>query len=785
MSGLSGQSRGFEIKPAAGQDGGLVSVNPGENLALRFIVTNTSARKLALKADYTTPQDWQVLTVDTVYTIESGRFELGFLTLFIPLSAKAGTFTVTYRVYDVADLSSLKTLSFDVTVESQAAIRVRQTESPQYAIGGDKYTAAFMVKNSGNVDLRVGVEVESGNSWSWKLVTPDGSDELFIRVGESSECFIEVQTSNTINKVLTHQLEIRFAAYGHRDIDKTVYSFTQVVPRISGDTDIYHELPIVLTEEITWQDDTAGLLYNLLKVEAKGTIDEKGFHNVDLLLQKKTDFKFDPATDVVLDSDVHDDILVNRLDVYRLGYVNDYIDVLLGDAGYGLSPVLEIYRYGRGLRLAGMLDSFRIGGFAHQPLYGTQHSGYYGGFLRFTLRDDAYIDNARYKAQSSVYYNEAGGMRFGLHQIFNPLKILRFEGDAGVALDGPQGPLWAGLFKSSGNFEHIVYNLTAKYSMPGFPGPIRDTLAVFGNLQYRFLENRARASLGYLYEDRNLERDTSLASAGFEQKFEAAGAYLFLPSKLDLVLSYKYRDRYDQLPVPGFDEDIHNVVIRTKMPIEDTKLRFTTDYTFTLDNLSGGLSFFHKHQLGANQPLSNNVQMDVQLFAEIMNDTEHEDYGQVGWQVSTGITFDSMLASVDFKNNYFVRGGDLDWITFAILANAVYAFSENDKLTGNMSINIKNVYGEFNRVFALQLFYVHTFDVPLSRKTTVGILRGTIIDNDTGEPLENVIVRTSGKVSVTTVKDNLCFLHLCPMSMKLISNVIPSARDGSRWPSCL
>ena len=87
------------------------------------------------------------------------------------------------------------------------------------------------------------------------------------------------------------------------------------------------------------------------ELAGRGTLDEQGTKQIDFLFRGP---------------DLEEISFLGERDDYRLSYETEKYDVHLGDRGYSLSPLTELYRYGRGAEGRLNLGRFALGAYREE-----------------------------------------------------------------------------------------------------------------------------------------------------------------------------------------------------------------------------------------------------------------------------------------------------------------------------------------------------------------------------------------------------------------------------------
>jgi hypothetical protein len=129
-----------------------VDAAPGASVTIAFGVRNPSSAPAPAAA--AVPRGWPLVSPDADAPVASGASAVRLLATVVPRGAAAGRYVLRYRAGSFAD-------SAIVAVGERRAIDVAVEEAPRFAVAGGEYAAVFRVTNRGNGRAAVRVSAES------------------------------------------------------------------------------------------------------------------------------------------------------------------------------------------------------------------------------------------------------------------------------------------------------------------------------------------------------------------------------------------------------------------------------------------------------------------------------------------------------------------------------------------------------------------------------------------------------------------------------------------------
>jgi len=336
------EGSGVQVRPTGT---GIVETKPREVVTVAVRVTNVGREKAKFLGRVNLPRDWKLVTEDFPFEIAAGESDVRLVSFFAPRVALCGKYRIVYSVTDAAIPSVSDTCTITVIVVPVAKLEATLLRVPQYVIAGEDYQASFFIVNQGNSPSMVAVKVESSDDFPAEV----DAENIELGAGESRRVTVTVRSDPEVRRSVRHRLKLTASASELKDqeVSASARSFAEVIPRIAGIEDPFHRLPVKVRFRSVMERNGETEQGFQAEISGSGTLDEQGTKQLDFLFRGP---------------DIWQRSVFGERDEYRLAYQTEKYGVRLGDHYYSLSPLTELYRYGRGAEGRLNLGSFTLGG---------------------------------------------------------------------------------------------------------------------------------------------------------------------------------------------------------------------------------------------------------------------------------------------------------------------------------------------------------------------------------------------------------------------------------------
>ena len=303
------------------------------------------------------------------------------------------------------------------------------------------------------------------------------------------------------------------------------------------------------------------------------------------------------------------------------------------------------------------------------------------------------------------------------------------------------------------------YRLEYIYAEPDFPGYYQDKEYISGNL---FFPIRKHFTLNTTLrqEKNNLDMDPSIESAAIE-RFGLLGLNYIFKTGTSISIESRYRSREDRFPEPDFD--YRELTFRGRVGQSFKKLFFNASAELgkTKDRLKD-----QTVDVGIYEGTAYFMPTRNQTYGGYVRYSRHgnpEDEDRV--TINTGLTGSFKIgkrAKVNLKLEKYdcigTDSGDRHNLDLALS----YLFSNKIRVSarGRHAMYSRNSDQEDETAFIVE--FTVPFGLPVGRKRSIGMLEGSVRDQETGQPIQNAILRLSGATAVTDSNGGFAFPALKP-----------------------
>ncbi len=742
------QGQGVEARAVSPK---LQEVVPGGILSLSFLVTNHTKGEEEFTESLQLPEGWQAIIPGASFRLRASEATTRLMAFQVPQGAVAGRYDVTYGVRSQRDYAIQDADTVTVAVLPVTKLALLVEEKPESVIAGETYEIKLRLVNQSNVGLQVRLEVSSSENYPAKIEP----EEVTPAAGESAPVTVTVRTDRAEQQPHTHHVQVKARAVEIENGETTagITVGVEIIPRVSGELDIYHRLPAELTVRLAGEDGSAGVQVEL---RGEGTLDEAGTTGVE--------FRF-------CGPDLQDQSPFGWRDEYRLNYFTSDLEVHLGDQSYGLSRLTSSYRYGRGLGLDFHPTRGPTGGGAYylEERWARPDRQEAGAYVtrrvndrietRFNfLRQDRNAGDTLRGAQDTLWSLEADS---------HPTEDMRLQVEyarcdsnrPGATEDDAYRIEWDGRLGRQG-----YYRAAKFHAEPDYYGCYHDSDHSYASLSYPLAPrlqghvsyNRYKSNLDLRPDRRDANRET-LWRGGIT--YALAGGWYF-------ALDYDDFERYDALPPRDFDYQEQALRLSAGRSADRYSARIEVRTGEQHDRRSGESETLWSYNFFASyRPRRESF---FTLYAG-WGDGEALSGGRllgasnnlgasVAWQPRPDLTLDFWYTRYNFDSSDHPESDQYSFRLARRLSNSHLLTLEMRHNTGDWRDD------ETSYVLA----YTIPLGLPISKKS-VGSIRGRVYDAEApGQPgVAGVILRANGATAVTNAKGEFIFPSAAPGTYQL------------------
>ncbi len=723
---LEAKPRGVEVRPSAKE---LLETEPRKAVTVAFRVNNKTSEKHEFTSDLELPKGWRLITRDFPFELGANETDIRLVSFFIPQRALAGKYEVTYLVREREYPSISDSYTVYVVVLPVRKLEVKFLQAPEFVIAGEDYEASFIVINESNVPTDVSLKIESEEN----LPSIVDTEKLRLAPGGSKPVAVWVETDLKLRKILKHRLQLTAQASEDQKVEAKAVSSVEIVPRITGVEESFHRIPIQTTFRQVGGKKTGFHT----EISGKGTLDEQGKRHVDFLLRGP---------------DIQDKSVFSEGDEYRFGlWTKDY-ELHLGNYSSSLSPLTENYGDGRGIKGKLNLNNFGLGGYYQKDGWTKSGEERLAGYIDYLI-GEKYRISLNYLRKKELANAEIVSLHGELKPAENTDVELEYASGKRNRKDDE-----AYLLGVQGYQNRISYYLKFIHAGPDYPGSYSDMDFLSASLAAP-LGSKLRLNGYFQQEKHNLDLDPVRDSAASDRRYQLGLSYRF-KTGTNLSLEYKNRNREDLLPQPEFDYE--EKTYRLRLSHSFKKLTFYPSFEFgkSRDNLTNQSSKLERYTLSTRfRPTRRQSYSGYLRYYNDSNSSgEKRRFMTFGlnsfFQIGNRTSFDFDFQTDDYQVPRHERRNSLKLRLTQILPN------KNKISLSGYHTSHENLQGKDETAFMIE--YTVPFGFPVSRRKSIGILKGRLYDEETKEAIPDVILRLDGATAVSDKKGNFIFPSLRP-----------------------
>jgi hypothetical protein len=740
-----GKGRGVEVRAASPK---LVDTEPGRIISASFLVTNKTDREEEFTESLRLPSDWQAILPQAVFTLRPSEAQARLVAFAIPSGAPAGSYEVAYtarsqRDYDIQDAD---TVTIVVLPISKLALLVE--ESPDVVIAGDVYRLKLRLVNQGNAPIPATIRVKTEKSCRVAI----DPDQVALPPGGTAVVDVSVQTDP--NERQRHRQAVLVTAQSEGEPVARLTVTVDIVPRVTGQPDLYHRLPAALVLRTVSEGGEGGFQGELA---GSGTLDEAGTRDLSFLFRGP---------------DIQSVGVYGLRDESWLNYSTPDLDVRLGDQSYGLSRLTGYYRYGLGLGISAHPpnDPFELGAYRVASRWESPETDETAAYVSNRFGRDLTLKmNLLHKERAPA--GGLGGLDDDLWSIECRTKMaaaadLWLEYGSSNTDGGGGARDDAYLIECSGtSADRVAYSLSRIRAGPDYAGYYRDceyagaalTFPVGGRMQARLSHQRWRQNL-------SLRPDSITAP---QEELLQMGLNYRLPRRWYLSLEHDSFRRRDLFEPTQYDRRERPFMVGVGRASDRYNLRLELRRGTQEDLLSHDSS--RKRRYGLYASYRPSPRMSFTLYGEA-GDTAERGTRLLGASNNVGGSLTWKPTERLLLSFYYLKYGFDSSVACATdQAELLLGYTQaNGSLwTLRARRNSRPLSGRGPDSVALS--YSIPFGVPVAKKTSAGVVQGRVYD--AGAPnhpgVAKVILTANGATAVTDSSGRFFFPYLAPGTYSL------------------
>ena len=687
------------------------------------------------------PEGWRLITGEFPFELGAGKRDVRLVSFAVPITALAGRYQLIYAVKDRRNYGIRDEDRIEIVVLPVARLEIIRGEIPERVIAGEEYQANFLVTNGSNARTRIVVDIKSSEGYpATANIAPDS--EFFLTPGASQRITVTVRTDKGIRQKATHRLMVRVKALdlNQGDVTAAITALVQVIPRVTSTIDPYHRISGWLKIASMSEEGQIGTQGEF---SGSGYLDEAKTQRIDVLLRWP---------------DTTEKGIFGLRDEYRLSLRGKRGEIHIGDRSYSLSPLTEQFRYGRGVEGALNLKNWRIGGYFLQTRREQPAEQEMAGFLGYRFGQSLRLGlNYLNKNNGTLGDDDIGS----IEALARPMESMDLELEYAIGRRRQSGndvtaDAWRAQLKGDIG-RKVNYHLEKLHADSDYPGYYHNVDMTSGTVTLPLWKGlRLRAS--YIQWQNNLKKDPMLSAALNERIYRTGLDYRFWRGTR-LSLGYENLRRQDTISPADFDFEEKAIKLGAGHSFKTLSLLASVWLGRLDDKLTDEMDNLERYRIYANydptprQHYSGYFEAGHQTF--LQKDVERTK--TAGLSASYKLTH-SLLFTIDLQKNGFdgETGENDQWIG-----------GLNYTLPNRQLISLRARHLDFKESHAedrtsVMISYSIPIGIPVSRKKSIGILRGRVYEAEDPQlrGIPNVVVNVNAATAVTDKKGEFLFPSL-------------------------
>jgi hypothetical protein len=715
----------------------LIETEPRKTITASFLVANKTADNQEFTTELKLPEGWSIVINDLPFELDANKSDVRMVSFLVPYNALADKYEVTYSVKARDKPSIIGFCNLYVVVLPVNVLEVKLINAPEYVLAGDTYQISFTVINECNAKKTVIIEANSKENLPFIFET----QKLEFAPSESKTVTVTVNTDGKIRKPSTYQIELTARVVDNKNVKAQALSSVDIIPRITGDGERFHRLPIqIVTSGNLYQRDDETNYGLQTEVSGRGTIDNNYKRNIDFLFKSP---------------EISNGSASGEKDEYRFDFWTKNYKLGFGDDTYSLTTLTENYSYGRGISGERGIDKFRFGTYYKESRWGNPKQRSIAGYINF-------IASAKYKL-SLNYLRKKGYSDFGIISLYGqlrPAKSINIEMEFATRKFD-----YAYLINAYGYQKLISYYAQLLHAEPDYPGYYKDRDSFSANAAVPIWK-RLRINGSFRQETNNLNLDTTISSAYLERCYQSGLSYSFF-SRSSISIDYTKRIHRDRFPLPKINRDDITYRLGASQGIKIINLSASFDHGKSIDNLTG-----------------QNSELEVYNFLIHFTPVGWLSFGgYVNYRNNINPTGEKQKnKSIGFDSS--VRIDNKSYFKFSF-RNSKSQYTNRNYISRNFNFNFAHtlwnkhkisasgrytVSGDHNTI-AMKVEYSVPINVPVCHKKDIGTVKGRVYDDESKKPISNIIFILNQATAVSDKNGNFIFPFIKLGNFKLYVNL--------------
>ncbi len=738
------QDRGYgvEVRSTSPE---LLEIEPGRIVTGSFLVSNKTQGEEEFIEELKLPAGWQEIISDQFpLRLKPEEQRVRVVAFMVPQTCATGRYQIGYSIRSERDYNITDSDSISVVVLPVMKLEILVEGKPEVVIAGDAYGLMLRLVNKGNSKIDLRFKIKSTPTYPVSIKPP----VIALEAGKSQVLKVEVETDAKLKKRIKNVLEIKAetedSSNGVVSVSRTV--LVEIIPKVTDEFGRYLILPSQVALMGAGQDGKNGLQAEL---SGRGSLDEEGKRGIDFLFRGP---------------DIQEISRRGRRDEYRLSYHYDDIQLHFGDGSYSLSPLTQKFCYGRGLEANISPERYGLKVFYAENRWSQPKLRRVGTSLsyQFTKKLNIkgnFLTKRNRSTSSSWSYDEK---LYSLESKVELAKTLNLDLELGYCdTEGEQesGELAFRINLDGQLSDQIRYSYENIYAGPNYFGYYNDADYKSSTITFP-IYRKLRGNFSYRSYKNNLDIDSTKETANREKSRQASAFYSFpfgthislkyedlIREDCVLPVNYNYKEKTLKLEVA---QTFGKFSLRTHVERGEFEDRLLATKNNNLERYSLYLHFRPSY----GQTYSLYTRTGHSSFTGSPKKTKTIDISG-SWNIK-----DEICISLNFRRDESGSEGSQK------LSNIFSTL--NYTLPNNHALVLRSQWSKYEQKqkgeFSFLLMYTIPLRIPVSKKKSIGVLKGKVYDQEKPEkpPIPKVILTANEATAITRENGGYIFPSLEP-----------------------
>jgi predicted porin len=742
LSFAEDKGRGVEVRSTSPE---ILEIQPGKIVTGSFLVSNHTQQEEELFEKLTLPAGWQEIVAEQfTLKLKAEEQHVRVVAFLVPLTSPAGRYHIRYSISSQRDYSISDSDSLSVVVLPVIKLEILVEDKPEMVIAGQTYQVRLRPVNKGNNKTDLKLKLKSNLDYPVKM----DPSQIALEAGESQIIIVEVRTEEELKQRIKHTLEIEAMAEesgnGGASVRQTVS--VEIIPKVTGEFDPYHKLPVQVALIGAGQDGESGFQVEL---SGSGGLDEEGTQRVDFLFRGP---------------DIQERSRRGKRDEYRISYHHEYLSLHFGDRSYSLSPLTDRLSYGRGVEANVHHGSFRLGAFRLKSRWGKPEARKVGTYLAYRFSDKFGIKGNFLTKNKEATSSFAGydDRIYSIQAEIKPDEKLELDLEFGFGESDREDRFSDLAFRidlGGRIFKQIRYSFEKTHAEPKYFGYYNDADYTSGTISFP-VYGKLRGNVGYRAYQSNLDIDSTKGAANREESYQSSISYSF-PFGTHVSLGYKDLTREDYVLPADYDYQektwklgLTQTLGKFCLSTHIERGRFEDRLLDTENDNLERYSLYASFRPSYRQSLSLYARTGHNSFTASSERTR-----SVGFSTSWHIK-DNLSLGLNYRRDESGSEGGQQ-------RNDIFS-SLNYTLPNKHAITLRYQWSLYEQrekeEYSFFAMYSIPLRIPVVTKKSTGVLKGTVYDDEvpTRPPIPGVILTVLGATAITNQNGEFIFPSLKP-----------------------